>query len=186
MTTQTSKFFYTIEEFMNLPKSDQRQELVEGELFDMPPTGDEHGRVSDILYRRLGNYVEDNYLGRVWFTTGFVIDPTTPKPTVRAPDVAFIKTARVPASGPGAVPVPPDLAVEVISPSDEAGDIKKKLEQYQKAAVPLIWLIYPAKQQVQVYRIANTQTFETLGINNELDGETIVPGFKIAINKLFS
>ncbi len=185
MTTQTSKKLYTIEEFMSLPKSDQRQELVEGELFDMPPTGDEHGRIADELYAELRNFVKSRNLGRVWFTTGFVIDPTTPKPTVRAPDVAFIKAERVPAPGKGPVPVPPDLAVEVISPSDEAGDINKKLTQYQKAGIPLIWLIYPAKQQVHVYRLSNSQTFDTLGINDELDGETVVPSFKLAISQLF-
>jgi len=185
MTTQTSKKIYTIEEFMGLPLSAKRLELVEGELLEMPPTGDEHGVICLNIASELRAFARRHNLGKVWVTTGFVIDSTTPKPTVREPDVAFVISQRVPPTGKGAVPVPPDLVVEVTSPSDESAEITRKIQQYQKAGVPLIWQVYPDKQEVHIYRLSTNLQFETRNNQQELEGEALLPDFKLKVSAIF-
>ncbi len=85
MTTQTNKKIYTIEEFMNLPLGAKRLELVEGELLEMPPTGDEHGVICLNIASELRAFARRHNLGKVWVTTGFVIDSSSTKPTIREP-----------------------------------------------------------------------------------------------------
>jgi Uma2 family endonuclease len=171
---------YTVEEFMALPDDGNRYELVEGELVEMGQPGDKHGRISKRLDKVLTNYVDEKNLGLVYGPTGFRLAPRT----VRAPDLAFVQTERVPPETDGAVEVPPDLAVEVISPNDKWSEIVAKVREYQTAGVGLIWLIDPYTPSVMIYH-QNDVLHTIVGIEAELSGEEVVPGFKIAVNKLF-
>ncbi len=132
MTTKVrDKRTYTLVEFTRLPDNGKRYELVKGELVEMGQPGYLHGRVGSKLCGQLAGFVEDHNLGLAYIPTGFVLDNGNPKkPTVRAPDVAFLQTSRVPAEAlDGALPLPPDLAVEVVSPSDIWTKVDDKVDE---------------------------------------------------------
>jgi Uma2 family endonuclease len=167
--------------------------LLEGELYEMPPTGWLHGDSTHQLDRHVGNHVAANKLGRVTGAeTGFILyknpDPDG-KDTVLAPDVAFIAAARVPTELPdGYVPFAPDLAVEVVSPGNAKEEISMKIEAYLRYGTRLVWIVYPKQQKIHVYR-PNAATGEAslkfLYLDDTLDGEDVLPGFKLPLRELF-
>jgi len=177
---------YTIDEYMCLAESGERYELVNGRLSPMAPTSWEHGDVGGLLTIYLGQYVLQHGLGRVSSAeTAFVLNAETRD--VRAADIAFVAAARIPRIlGPGPIPFPPDLVVEVISPSDRLTEVRKKARVYQRAGIPLVWVVNPRPRHrtVQVYHPADLRP-ATLGVDDHLDGEDIVPGFTLPIRTLF-
>jgi Uma2 family endonuclease len=182
MTTEVITKKYSIKDFMSLPDDGNRYELVKGELVEMPPAGEEHGSIGITLSSELRYFVKANQLGRVYGAdTGFIIDPELG--TVRAPDVAFVKTERIVRTK-EAIPHPPDLAVEVISPSDRLIEVEDKVAEYLEAGVALIWVINPRRKEVYVYRVNSNQRTK-LTLEDTLDGEKIIPGFSLAIKDLF-
>lgn len=102
----------------------------------------------------------------------------------RQPDVAFVATAHLPASLKGNLPVALDLVVEVISKNDryEKGD--EKVDEYLAAGSRLIWVVRPRRKIVEVYRASKPYP-TLLTPDDELDGFDVVPGFKLAVHKLF-
>jgi Uma2 family endonuclease len=171
---------YTVEEFMELPDEGNRYELVEGVLVEIGQPGEEHGRIGNKLSFELNLHARDKNSGSVYVTTGFRLAPKT----VRAPDVAFIKAENPIVRSREAITTPPDLAVEVISPNDKWSDMVEKVREYQAAGVGLIWLVDPYSPCVMIYHQSDIlPTFS--GIDMELDGEKVVPGFKFAVKSLF-
>ena len=178
---------YTVEQFEALSLSDDyRYELVKGELHRMGTPGDRHGRISSIINYFLRQCVYEFNNGEVWDGgTGFVIDESNPeKPVIRAPDVAFITKERLTPPTGKVVPIVPDLAVEVVSPSDKWADVMDKVAEYLEHGVQLVWVVPPRSQLVEVYRQGATKP-EILGPDDELDGDEVVKGFKLRVSKLF-
>ena len=96
MSTTTQ--ILTADDLWRLPNDHMRHELVRGELRTMAPAGGEHGFIGMQLSAQLANYVRQHKLGAVFASeTGFVL--THNPDTVRAPDAAFVSTARIPATG---------------------------------------------------------------------------------------
>jgi Uma2 family endonuclease len=129
-----------------------RCELVEGEIRMMAPAGAEHGDLALGIASRIRLYVEQHQLGRAYGAeTGFIIARNPD--TVRAPDVAFVKAARLP-SHPirGYFPGAPDLAVEVLSPNDAMSEVLEKVEQWLAAGATSVWVVDPPNQSIQIYR----------------------------------
>jgi len=116
-------------------------ELIEGVIYQMTPTGGEHGEVVTELTLLIGGHVKANQLGRVTAAeTGYRLAPRT----VVAPDIGFISAARAPERLPKKyIPMAPDLAVEVISPSDTYSHTMKKVNQYLRYGTRLVWLVDP-------------------------------------------
>ena len=160
-----------------------RGELVRGELQVTPGPGAAHGAVTTILGTRLHIYVEARKLGRVLINCSFEL-VQLPR-TVRVPDVAFVRMDRLPADGiePGFMRVPPDLAVEIISPSETRARLGEKLDDYRAVAIPLVWLIDPRKRTVTV--IEGDLPAQQLGEGDALAGGTVIPGFRCEIRDLF-
>ena len=130
--------------------------MVHGRVVEVPLAGDKHGRISGKIFLRLGTFVEDNELGLVYGgDTNFVISEAAT--IVRAPDVSFVSTARQQPVTNGAVPLPPDLAVEVMSRHDYDHPtlFAEKIAQYQAADVPLIWVVKPREKEVAIYHVAS-------------------------------
>jgi len=105
---------------------------------------------------------------------------------VRAPDASFVAKDRIP---PGELPqgyieLSPDLAVEVVSPSDRNPEVRDKVEEWLRAGTRLVWVIYPATRSVTVYR--SLDDFENLSEEDNLDGGQVIPGFSCQIRELFS
>ena len=104
---------------------------------------------------------------------------------VRIPDVSFISWERLPGRRVPHVPIAdlaPDLAVEVISPSNTAREMERKLQEYLAAGVRLVWYVYPEPQEVHVY---TAERHDVLTIEQELSGGDVLPGFALPLRQLF-
>ena len=174
----------TIEEFERLPDEECRLELVRGVVVREPPAGFEHGRRASRIDYHLRRYVEEHGLGEVCGAeTGFIL--STDPPTVRAPDAAFVAAARIPPGGvQGYFPGAPDLAAEVVSPSNSASEIQAKVFDYLDAGARLVWVVYPETRTVAVHRTRAEARFLTEA--DELDGGDVLPGFRLAVARLFA
>ena len=184
MTIVASRSPITAEELFELPDDGGRCELVKGEIIRMAPTGAEHG----VVTARIGHLIQEFALAHdlglcCGAETGFILqrDPDV----VRAPDAAFVATARIPEAGvpSGYWPFAPDLAVEVVSPSDRLADVHVKIAEYFAAGTRLVWLVEPETRMVHVYR--SQQQVEVLGTGDVLEGGDVLPGFQCPVRRLF-
>jgi Uma2 family endonuclease len=104
----------------------------------------------------------------------------------RMPDVSFVAAARIPPEGEpdGAWPIPPDLAVEVISPNDIFEKVNAKVREYFEAGVRQVWLISIEQRTVMVY--SSPTAVAILEEREEIDGGEIIPGFRCRVSDLFT
>ncbi len=182
MTTAAKKI--TAEDLLRLPDDGFRYELVKGELRKMAPAGKRHGVLAMEVGWRLAQHVKTHKLGEVCAAeTGFQL--TSNPDTVRAPDVAFISRQRLEEVGEveGYWPGAPDLAVEVISPSDTYTEVLAKVLTWLDAGTRMVVVVNPRQQAVTVYRSRTAITI--LGKNDTLDGNDVVPGWTFPIEDLF-
>ncbi len=172
----------TAAELLALPDDDYRYELVRGRLIRMPPPGSRHGRTVARVTIRLGYFIETQNLGTILNESGYHLE--WGPDTVRAPDVSFISAERLP---PDQVPsgyptLAPDLAVEVLSPSERPGARREKMQDYFAAGTRLVWEIDPAQRTITVYRSAHDRT--TLAATDELTAVEVLPGFVCRVGEL--
>jgi Uma2 family endonuclease len=169
----------TAEELLAVRVPNKRVELVRGALVVREPAGYTHGRVAMNLAIRLGAFLEGTGLGQlVAAETGFTL--TRRPDTVRAPDLAFIRRARLPDPEPTGFPdLAPDLVVEVRSAGDRPGELLAKVADWLTAGTRLVWVVDPARREVRVYRGDGTES--VLSAADALDGEDVVPGFTCSL-----
>ena len=178
------KKLFTAEEMFRLPAENRRLELVEGELYEMPPAGGRHGNVGSNLHITLGVHVKINRLGRLFTAdTGFIVDRNPD--TVLAPDVSFVSydtlpTGDVPASF---LELAPDLAVEVKSPGDSNREVRQKAEQWLAAGTSVVWVLDPDDRNATIYALG--QAPQVLTEAESLTGGDLVPGFRVSVRELF-
>ncbi|MBI1792417.1 MAG: Uma2 family endonuclease [Acidobacteria bacterium] len=174
------KTLMTPGEFAALPDDGMQHELRNGELFTIPPAKRTHTRCEVKMIRALGNFVEENGLGEVTSGDGgFRLNPRT----IVAPDVGFVKKGRLQEEDDyyqGA----PDLAVEIVSPTDRAADVKDKIELYLRAGAGAVWVVYPKKKEVRVHRPG--LPVNTLGPGDTLEAPELLPGFRLAVRDVFA
>jgi Uma2 family endonuclease len=182
MTTATK--LITAEEFWRLPDEGGRRSLVRGVIEETMPPGARHGGIASILDRRLGGWSEQQRTGWVGIESGFILDYAPD--VVRAPDVSFVRAERIPPTGvpEGFWPLAPDLAVEVVSPSETAQAVREKISDYLAAGTLLVWVIYPKSREV----VAHTpdgfaRTFRATDI---LAAPDVLPGFACPVADLFT
>ncbi|MEP7002320.1 MAG: Uma2 family endonuclease [bacterium] len=171
------------DEFMVHPAAKGRTELVRGRIRMMPPANMVHGLVSATVLRLLSTYVWQHRLGQCFAdSTGYTLPNLLN--TVRAPDASFVRASRLPADGVagGYHQLAPDLAVEVLSPSESKAELSEKLADYFAAGTPVVWVIDPATRTVAVVS-ANGST--TPGVTDSLTGGDVVPGFSCGVAELF-
>jgi len=173
----------TAEQLLQMPAV-EHCELVRGELLRKSPTGLEHGRVANRIGVRLGVYVEGHQLGIVTSAeAGFQIAHNPD--SVRAADVAFISAARVPKNPiTGFFDGPPDLAVEVLSPNDRAGEVLAKIQELLQAGCRMVWMVDPATQTVTVYH--GYRSAQILTKEDAISGDELLPGFSMPVAELFA
>ncbi|RKU35934.1 hypothetical protein C6495_04710 [Candidatus Poribacteria bacterium] len=168
----------TLEEFL---ESDlEGYEYVNGELIPRMPTSLKHGKISLKLGSRLFQHVDENRLGNVYpAPTGFRVGER-----MLIPDIAFVSKARIPENADKASPIPPDLAVEVVSPTDMLNRIVEKAFAYLAAGTQLVWVVEPKSKTVMVYR--SETDIKLLTRNDTLTGEDVVEGFACPVAELFA
>ena len=167
----------TPEEF--LENDFEGYEYVKGELVPMAPPSMEHGEISINIIRYLDLHVYTHQLGRLYTAeTTFQLEDRMVKP-----DVAFVSTDRLPENRRKGSPVPPDLAVEIVSPTDMHYDVTEKAFAYLKAGTRLVWVIEPVAKTVMVYR--SETDFALLTCEDTLTGEDVVEGFTCPVAQLF-
>lgn len=138
----------TAEELLQVSIPGKRVELVRGVLVVREPAGLPHGRIMLNLARRLAEYVETNGLGQVYVgDTGFTL--ARGPDTVRAPDIAFLRRERVPDPEPAGFPdMAPDLAVEVLSPSNRPSEVLAKIADWLNAGTLLVPLAFVSRAPI--------------------------------------
>jgi Uma2 family endonuclease len=164
---------------------DARIELIEGKIVEMSPTQPKHGYTTITISAVLWNFVKPRGLGVVFGgETGFILPSETgQKQTVVAPDVAYVSKERLPSlETPGFMRIAPDLAVEVISPSERSGKVQEKVELYLRAGTRMVWNLYPEQVQVVVHTPHGVRTYHAA---NTLDGGDVLPGFQVMVAQLF-
>ena len=167
----------TLEEFLDSDLDDY--EYVKGELIPMSATSLEHAEICVNISSLLRVHVRENQLGgKVLAEAGFRVGER-----VLRPDVAFLSAAGIPADLRKASPVPPDLAVEVVSPSDKLYSVIEKAFTYLNAGTRLVWVIEPVAKTVTVYR--SESDFQTLKSSDTLTGEDVVEGFTCQVAAFF-
>ena len=160
---------------------DKLYEIVDGqpEAKEMP--GARHSGICGRLTVKLGMYLTANQLGELYPEGSFQIGANE-----RIPDLAFVSAVRIPPEGEPDTkwPMPPDLAVEVISPSNTRREMERKLADYFAAGVAAVWLVYPKSREVVMYSAPNKSV--TLQGDDALAGGTILPGFSIPVAQIFA
>ncbi len=174
---------YTPEDLLRLPDS-HRFELVDGRLVERA-MGAKSSRIGVRITALLDVHTVAQKLGTVFGSDcGYQMSPDRPG-RVRMPDVSFIASGRLPNDEvpEGYVSIPPDLAVEVVSPNDLAGEVDQKVEEYLKAGVRLVWVVYPGTGVLMVFRADGSVS--RLRSADELSGEDVVKGFRCRVGDLF-
>lgn len=170
----------TAEDLLNMPDDGNRHELIKGELLTMPVPKLRHGFVTAKLLVLLYNHIEANNLGLLVGESGFHLE--TGPDTVLGPDIAFIARERVGDDKDCFFPGAPDLAVEVLSPSDRRGKVERKTALYLELGGKSVWNINPPNRTVEVVRADGQRRL--FHESDELVDDT-VPGFRVPVSKIF-
>lgn len=160
-----------------------RHELIRGEVVEVTPTGGRHSRIAVELGFRNRDFLGDLSRGSVFGADcGFRLerDPDT----VRAPDVAFVTSGRLEGvDDRGFLPFAPDLAAEIVSPSDSFREVEEKASMWLSFGARLVWVVEPDLRRVYVCRPGGDRT--VLSEADELSGEAVLPGFSLSVADLF-
>ena len=170
----------TAEELMRL-EGPNRHELIKGELLTMPPPQFEHGRVVLNLGVLLGQHVKAHKLGTACAETGYKLESNPD--TVLGPDISFVARQRLGDDPDGYYIGAPDVAVEVLSPSDRRGRVEWKTDLWLSLGAKSVWNVNPKQRTVEVVR-ANGER-KVFHETDELVDET-VPGFRVTVSEIFN
>ena len=174
---------FTVEDVERAPPEDE-WELIDGELVPVTPSGLESSSLGHRIGWIVGNFVYAHGLGLMTGADGgYVLFPG--RATIRVPDVAFIRHDRLPPPGERSrfPRLAPDLAVDVLSPSDSTSEVIAKIEMYQEAGIPLIWVVDPQKTTITVITAGRPTT--VLKPGDVLDGGDVLPGFSVPVAEVF-
>jgi Uma2 family endonuclease len=157
----------TLEDFARLPADGARHEINAGELIALPPAKSLHSRIARSIFMAIQAVLDTHGLYEAFAEAGYVLshDPLT----IRQPDVSVLSKERIRSTGAdnyfeGA----PDLAVEIVSPSDSAEDLQIKVTQYLQCGAKQVWVLYPKTQNIHVF--ATGAALIILGQDETLEG----------------
>lgn len=161
--------------------------LIDGELCVKISPIHSHGSIAGEIARLLGNHVVEHGLGRVTIEVGY--HPSGERHTVLLPDVAFeswARAARKPLKT--YAPYMPDLAVEVVSPSQTLAESRRKARVYLRHGTDMVWLIDPERNNAESWTTEDdgAATSEIVDMDGEFSGSAVLPGFTLPLKRLFS
>ncbi|MDE2856867.1 MAG: Uma2 family endonuclease [Chloroflexota bacterium] len=158
--------------------------LIDGELYIKMAPSELHGETANLIAHYLTGFVLERGLGRVGVEVGY--HPPGDRRTLLLPDVSFTSKARTAKRARrGYVPMMPDMAVEVVSPSQSLAQARRKAETYLRHGTALVWLIDPEAKSAEVWQRGTAQR-EVIDLDGELSGADILPGFSLPLKRLFS
>ncbi len=176
-----TKTLMTLEEFERLSCDDGViYELDEGELVSMTFPMPKHARIQRKILGALDRFLQANALGEVFSDTGYLL--SAQPPTLRGPDVGFLRAGR-PIDPEARIKGAPDLAVEVVSPSDTASGLMRKVQQYLASGAHTVWVVYPETAQVHVFETSGQA--RVLKREDVLTEPELLPGFSVPVAALF-
>jgi Uma2 family endonuclease len=173
---------FTLEQLAQMPDDGRLHEIDQGVLIEMTRPNSRHGELQANMIGLLREYVRRHRLGKVYTESGCVLARNPD--TLRGPDAAFVRNERlkdVPKDG--WAPFGPDLVVEIVSPSDTARQIDRKVHQYLDAGTRAVWIVYPDTQSVWIC--------EPGGQGRRIEGDAVLsspnalPGFEISVKEIF-
>jgi Uma2 family endonuclease len=171
----------TLEDLLNMPEDGMKHELVNGELV-VSPTGWKHSEIAIKISYILATFLEAHPIGRVggpdlgvWLSNG----------NLRSPDVTFVRNEKLPKEEDQYkfAEFIPDLAVEVLSPSDRPQFVEEKIREFLENGVPIAWLVDPKQKTVTEYRsLSETQQYSG---DDVISAEPVLPGFSCPVSRFF-
>ena len=182
METTVAKKTWTEKELLSLPENGYKHELVNGELV-MVPAGMEHENIVIKLSAALERFVSERKLGAVF---GSSAGYRMKSGNLRSPDVSFISKKRLQGfkrPPKGFFKGSPDLAVEILSPSDTMENLHERIVEYFENDTKLVWVINPEEQVILVYH--SPRPDKLLAGSDILNGEDIFTGFTLPVSELF-
>lgn len=173
----------TAEEYWQSPLNTKHSELVRGEVVEKMPPSKEHGTVALKIGSLLLTWAERDQRGQVGVESGFILalDPDS----IRGPDVYYVSAERAQSNNKSSAfwTIAPDLAVEIISPTDLEYDLREKVRDFLTAGTPLVWVVFPSTREVIVHTADGLA--RTYGENDVLEHEAVLPGFSCRVAELF-
>jgi len=175
----------TAEEFMAMDLGEGLHELVRGEIVEVSPPGQRHGRISfkaGMILERFGSETRHGYV----VSNDAGVQTERDPDSVRGADVSYYSNARLPESEivDGLPPVVPDLVVEVYSPSDRPGKMGRKVAEYLNAGVAMVWVLYPKRRTLRIERAEDPVPI-VLGEGDVVENLPELPGFRRAVADFF-
>ena len=176
----STKAMTTVEQFAQMDTADtERYELVEGELIPLPSATFIHSEIRDLVGDLVRSYLRGNQIGKAVAET----DCRLGDDTVRCPDVSiYLNKERLQHLDRRKVPVPfaPDIAVEVLSPSEHAIDVRRKVRDYLRAGSKEVWLLDHENGEVHVHTAAGIRLLQ----GTDILETGLLPGFSAAVADL--
>jgi Uma2 family endonuclease len=178
-----TKTLLSIEEYdALLEKEGVKYELNEGKLITVAASPRlVHNRVRDEVAFSVREFVRGHRLGEITMETDFNLS----EGVVRIPDIAFIRAERRPAIDPRRrIEGAPDLAVEVVSPTDDPDDLVLKIQQYLRSGARAVWVLYPEARLAYLYR--HGERPEVREAHQSLDDPELLPSFSLPLSRVFA
>ncbi len=174
----------TLDEFLAMPETEPASEFICGEVVQKPMPNPDHGSIAFEIAGLFRDYLRASPVGR-----GFIETRHTQRPERRAylPDVSFVLAEHLPEGERlhrGPFELPPDIAVEILSPDDRAARIAEKLTFYMRNNTPLVWVIDPAERTLDAHRPGLPSTHHTPG--DIITAEPVLADFRLDVGALFA
>jgi len=169
---------------INAPENaDKWFEMIRGVIYEVVMPTPIHAFIASLIYRLIANFLDTHPLGFA-YADGCMF--YMPNGDDVIPDAAFVSKERL-SIIPARYEIAPDLAVEVISPSNKPDDMLSKIESYIECGTRLVWAVYPEEKLVRVWRPdgKGRASVQKLNITGILDGEDVLPSFTVAVKDIF-
>ncbi len=173
---------YTAEDLENMPDDGKTYELHNGVLIEVPGSAFKQTRLAAWIIYLLTTFVEERKLGGTVTSSDGTF--ALSKYNTRIPDVAYVTAENAARQdqdhyAQGA----PDLAIEVVSPSNSGTEMQQRAGEYINAGSRLVWIVNATKRSIDVYRAGGTRT--VLGMDDVIDGADVLPGLALPIRRIF-
>ena len=192
MNAALAERLYTCDEFDDLPEPDdgRKMELVDGRVVYSMTVGRDHARIAGIIITWFNNFILPRNLGEIYTEAGFRLREAPVRAgRVRGPDVSFVRSSRLPPRSEtrrGSLRFAPDLAVEVVSPDEREDGLRRKIEMYFEAGTPVVWVVRPEPETVEVLRLDGSRSeFRAGDTLTSADAGFEVEGFSLPLADLF-